>query len=89
MQVHQVECNSTLQVPLDSIDRYLTTDIQDSTETDFRLRDSLIHRFVCCYTFPEIGLGFGFRHACVVWIARLDFERDVGSDEGGVVAVRF
>jgi hypothetical protein len=87
MQVHQVESNSTLQIPLDTINRDLPPNIQDPTETDLGFRNRLIDRLVGCYTFSEIRLGLGFRHVLVVRIARLDFERDVRSDDRGVVAI--
>lgn len=89
VQIHQVECDTTLQIPLYSVDGDLTTDVKDPTETQIGLRDCIVHRLVCRDPFPEISLGFGFCHILVIWIARLNLERDVCSDDGGVITKRF
>lgn len=89
MQVHQIERDSTLQIPLDSIDRYLSSDIHDPAKADPRLRNRLIHALVLLDSFPEITFSVLFGHASVIRIARGDLERNVGGDDSRVVAVGF
>lgn len=89
MQIHEIKCNPTLQIPLYPIHRDLLTDIQYPAETDPWLGNGLIHALVRCDSSFEIALGFFARHSLVVGIAGLDFQGDVGGDDGWVVAEGF
>ncbi len=89
MQIHQVERDPTLQIPLNPVDGDLLADVQDFTERNVGLCDRLIDAFVLFYPFPEIALGLFSRHAIIIWIAGLDLQRNVGSDNRWIVAVRF
>lgn len=89
VQIHQVKCDSTLQVPLNLVDGHLSTDIENPTVAQIRFRDGLVDRLVGGDPFPEIRLGFGFGHVLVIGITRLDFQSDIRGDDCWVIAERF
>lgn len=89
MQIHQVERDSTLQIPLDPIDGDLPADVHNPTKADAGLGDGLVDTLILLNPLTEIALSVLFRHAGVVWVARRHFERNVGRDHGRVIAVAF
>lgn len=88
MQVHQVECDPTLQIPLDTVHGHLLADVENAAEADPRLGDCLIHGLVLGDAFSEIRLGLFSRHACVIGVTGRCFEGDVRGNDRGIVAER-
>jgi hypothetical protein len=89
MQVHQIERDSTLQIPLDAIDGDLLPDVPYPTERDVWLGDGLINALILLDTVAEVSLGLVARHAFVIWIPRLYLEGYISSDDCWVITVRF
>lgn len=86
MQVHQVECDSTLEVSVDSVDVNGSSNVDDLAVAEMRFRDGFVDGLVLSDSLPEVDLGGLLRHVLVVRISRRDLESDVGSDDGGFVA---
>jgi hypothetical protein len=89
VQIHQVKRDPGLQIPLDPIDRHLLPYIQYPAKRNARLGDGLIDLFVRLDPALEVVDGLFLRHASIVRVARARLERNVGSDDFGIVAERF
>ena len=88
MQVHQVERDSTLQISIDPAQSDLIAHVEDSDIAEMGPRDCLVDALVLLDAPKEIALRTLGGHVLVVGIAGGDLERDIGSDDGGVVADR-
>lgn len=89
MQVHEIERNSTLQIPVDFADHHLAAYIDNLQVTEMGFGDGFVNSFVLLYAADEIALGVLTRHIFVVRIARGDLQGDIGSDNGRIVTHRF
>ena len=89
MQIHKIERDPTLQIPFYPIDRHLLSNVEDPAETDLGLDDGLVHFLICRDPASEIAFGFFSRHALIIWVSGLDFERHIGGDDSGVITERF
>lgn len=69
--------------------RHLASNIDNLEVRQMWFRDRLIHLLVFCDSAKKIALGFLRRSVLVVWISRADLQRDVRSDDSGIVAQRF
>jgi hypothetical protein len=70
MQVHEVEGDPRLEVPIDTVDVDRASDVDDLAVAEIRLRDGLVDRLVLRDPLPEVDLRLGLGHVLVVRIAR-------------------
>jgi hypothetical protein len=86
VQVHEIKRNPTLEITLDTIDSDCLSHVDDAAETEIWLGDCLVDPFIGVNSATEIPLGLFSRHALVIGVTRLNLERDIRSDDGGIVA---
>lgn len=89
MQVHQIKRNPALQVPMDPRNRHPASHIHNLEVRQMRLRYRFVHLFVFAYAPEEIPLGYFGRGIFVIGVPGADFECDVSSNDGWVVADGF
>lgn len=86
MQIHQVERDPALQIPMYARHGDLAPDVRDAQVREVRLGDRLVHLLVLRDAAQEVALRDLARHVLVVGVAGADLQVDVRGDNGRVVA---
>jgi hypothetical protein len=89
VEIHEIKGNATLQIPMDTRESDLVSNVSYSKIREVWFCDGLINGLILFDTFDKVALSDLFREIFVIRIARTNFERNVSRYHSGIVADGF
>lgn len=69
MEIHEIKGDATLQIPIDTRDSDLVSDVSYSKVREVGFRDGLINGLILLDTLDKVAFGDLFWEIFVIWIA--------------------
>jgi hypothetical protein len=86
MEIHEIKGNATLQVPVDTGQSHLVSNVGYSKVRKMGFCDGLVNGLVLFDTLDEVAFSHFFRQIFVIRVTRRYFQSDVCSYNGRIVA---
>lgn len=89
MEIHEIKGNATLQIPIDTRESDLVSDVGYSNIREVGFCDGLVNGLIFLDTLEKVAFSNLSRQIFVVWISRRNFESHVSCYHRRIVADGF